>query len=60
MSTTIRLCPPLLLDDQGSNLIEYALVAAILALCAVASTSHLATVLVGILNNIATAIASAV
>jgi len=60
VSTIGRQCAAPLPEDQGSDLIEYALVAALLALCAVAATSHLVTVLVGILINIAASIANAI
>jgi Flp pilus assembly pilin Flp len=57
---TLRLCPSLILDDQGSNLIEYALVAALLALCAVSSTSRITCIVQNTFNNVANGIANTV
>jgi Flp pilus assembly pilin Flp len=47
-------------DERGSDLIEYALVAALLALCAVGSTSSFAAVVTRILTSIATAVTNAI
>lgn len=44
--------------DEGQDMVEYALVVALIALAAVTSLSHVGTALINRFNSISTAIAS--
>lgn len=50
----------LLREENGQDLIEYALVAALIGLAAVAALNALSTDLTGIFNNIGTSLSSAI
>jgi pilus assembly protein Flp/PilA len=54
MSSTKQLMKNLLNDESGQDLIEYALVAAIIALGAIAAMKGLATSIGGAFNNVNT------
>jgi pilus assembly protein Flp/PilA len=45
-------------DESGQDLMEYALVAALLALCAVASLKSIGSSISSFLNNVATTVTS--
>jgi pilus assembly protein Flp/PilA len=60
MRNVSRLFSKLLQDESGQDLIEYALVAALIGLGATASTRALATTLGAALNNIGSRLTNAV
>jgi pilus assembly protein Flp/PilA len=60
MKNVSRLCSNLLQDESGQDLIEYALVAALIGLGATASTRALATALGTALTGIGTRLTNAV